>query len=385
MNGIEPTVVILIDALGYEIVRKHGFKLPIGGPKRLKTVAGFSQAAILSILTSLSPADHGMWLMYSFNRDKSPMKWTRLLPNSVSSRRLWFRRLVSWKLERVDRISSYYSLYDIPREVLPYLDIPLKKSYFEEGAIGGVRSIFDHLASNRIPYKVWDYTVDEGQAFSELTIELERGEPGFYFLYTAEFDALLHRYGTTHEVVAEKLAWYENKVSELFEKAVEKFGAPRFFVFGDHGMCDVEQTVDVQSKIERLGFKIPQDYLPFYDSTMARFKIFSSEAAEGIEALLRSTGCGHIVDDMEAASIGAPGPGSPYGDIVFIVDSGCLIVPSFMSKSPISAMHGYHPDSSCMDSSFFANQKSIDIESIVEIAHLMIPNFKVEKGNRDGD
>ena len=88
------TVVILIDALGHSIARRHGFRpadLPVAA--RLRTVLGFSQAAIASILTGVMPDRHGLWMMYSFARNGSPFGWLRLVPRGVSAQRLWLRAL----------------------------------------------------------------------------------------------------------------------------------------------------------------------------------------------------------------------------------------------------------------------------------------------------
>ena len=86
------TIVILVDALGYELAAAAGFE-PEGLPNRvrLKTVLGFSQAALASIFTGLVPSDHGLWMMYSFAGDRSPFGWLRMLPPAVSAERRWLQ------------------------------------------------------------------------------------------------------------------------------------------------------------------------------------------------------------------------------------------------------------------------------------------------------
>ncbi|MCK4236573.1 MAG: hypothetical protein KAX38_05605, partial [Candidatus Krumholzibacteria bacterium] len=110
------TVVILIDALGFELAARHRFH-PGGLTNRVRlgTVLGFSQAALTSIFTGLTPDRHGLWMMYSFAHGSSAFGWLRLIPKSVSSEKLWLRRLIRWKLENLDGVRSYYSLYSVPR------------------------------------------------------------------------------------------------------------------------------------------------------------------------------------------------------------------------------------------------------------------------------
>lgn len=56
---------------------------------------------------------------------------------------------------------------------------------------------------------------------------------------------------------------------------------------------------------------------------------------------------GRWLDEAELRGAGAFFPGHDYGDDVFLLDPGVMLVPSFMGRSPLAAMHGYdatHPD-----------------------------------------
>ena len=98
----DTTVVVIIDALGFELAERHGFQISqLPHRARLGTVLGFSQAALASILTGRAPDEHGLWMMYSFAGRASPFAWLAFVPLRVSSRRLWLRRLIRWNLERV--------------------------------------------------------------------------------------------------------------------------------------------------------------------------------------------------------------------------------------------------------------------------------------------
>ena len=108
------SVIVLIDALGSEMADRHAFRpRTLPHRTRLKTVLGFSQAALTSILTGSRPDDHGLWMMYSFASGRSPFGILGALGQLGGTDRLWVRRMLNWKLSRMDRISAYYSLYDI--------------------------------------------------------------------------------------------------------------------------------------------------------------------------------------------------------------------------------------------------------------------------------
>jgi hypothetical protein len=179
----ETTAVIIIDALGFELAERHGFGIP-GLPHRarLRSVLGFSQAALASILTARQPNGHGLWMMYSFADRGSPFSWLALVPQGVSSRRLWLRRLVRWDLERVRRIEGYYSLYDIPRSILPRLDIPGRRNLFAPGGVPGSKTVLDELAARGTPARVWDYRTEEASSFEALRGSLAGSADGFSLL-----------------------------------------------------------------------------------------------------------------------------------------------------------------------------------------------------------
>jgi hypothetical protein len=378
------TIVILIDALGYEIAEANRF-CPSSLPSkaRLRTVLGFSQAALASIFTGLNPEEHGLWMMYSFARHGSPFAWLSLVPRRVSTRRLWLRRLIRWHLARVSRVRGYYSLYDIPRPVLAHLDLPARGDLFKPRGAGRAGSIFDDLDKNSVPHMVWDYRIPEAQAFDELEAAVRGERASFYFLYTAGLDADLHRCGTTARQVRERLAWYGERIDRIAAAAREAGGAD-ITVLGDHGMCDVARFVNIMEPVDALGLDIPRDYVPFYDSTMARFKINSSRARDVLEKLLRGQPSGRIVSFDDLRGLGVAFADGRFGDLVFLADPGVVILPSHMGSEPVAAMHGYHPDTEGMYSVMLSNRAlpAPDL-SLLDVARIVLPGFDSVRGGKE--
>ena len=372
----DATVVVIIDALGFELAGRHGFQLrELPHRARLGTVLGFSQAALASIMTGLSPDEHGLWMMYSFASHASPFAWLALVPPGVSTRRLWLRRLIRWNLDRVHRIRGYYSLYDVPRNILPHLDIPGRRGLFAAGGVPGSTTILDEVAAQGVPCRVWDYHDDEDSAFASLREELAAGRRGFFLLYAAGLDAALHRVGSAGEDVAARLEWYRSRLAEIVAAAAAGGGA-RIFVLGDHGMCDVRARVDLMAEVAALGLDVPRDYVPFYDSTMARFRIRSDRARRLLERFLGSRAEGRVLGADEMKALGVSFADGRFGDLVFLVEPGTIISPSFMGSAPVAAMHGYDPDAQCMPSFLLSNTGLPRPEmSILDVAGLVLPGF----------
>jgi hypothetical protein len=373
---IDRTIVILIDALGFALCRNRGFA-PAGldHRARIRTVLGFSQAALATIFTGLAPAEHGLWMMYSFREEGGPLRWVRILPRSVSARRRWLRRLMAWNLRRVHGVRSYFSLYDVPREVLPYVDIPARGDIFAPGGAAPARTIFDCLAEEEIPYRVWDYRSDEERSFAELEEAAAGGRERFLLLYAAGLDSDLHRFGSGDGRVAARLEGYRLLI-ERVAGAARRSGGARIFVLGDHGMCDVRSRIDVMSRASGLGLSIPGEYIPFYDSTMARFRTLSAPARRRLEDLLADVPGGRVLGDDEMRSLGAGGAGGRFGDVVYLADPGVVISPSHMGEGRVAAMHGYHPDTEEMHSVMLANEPLPGRElELAAVAGTIYPGF----------
>jgi hypothetical protein len=68
---------------------------------------------------------------------------------------------------------------------------------------------------------------------------------------------------------------------------------------------------------------------------------------------------GRIVPDTELEELGTLFPDRYFGELIFLVDEGVLIVPSHMGERPIRAMHGYHPDAPHSYASLLTNYSDV--------------------------
>jgi hypothetical protein len=159
----------------------------------------------------------------------------------------------------------------------------------------------------------------------------------------------------------------------LLSHANEHYQEVRLYIFSDHGMANCTELLDLKATIEGLPLKFGRDYVAVYDSTMARFWFPSEgQAPSSPDALsprdmitrrLNETPQGRIVPDRELAQMRALFPDRYFGELIFLVKEGVLIVPSHMGQRPIKAMHGYHPEEPHSYAALLSNRFDIPPEA----------------------
>lgn len=340
-------VLLVVDALGWELARgAPGFARGLRSRRRLETVLGFSTGALPTLFTGRMPAEHGRWVMY---RRAGPVSCFR---GFGALRWLPRRARDSWRLGRVLHrvvqrrgVRGYFQLYEVPRSLLERFDLGERDDIFAPGGLP-VDSLWDSLARRGLPWAHWDWRTPEPVAMAALERRLTDGDERLLVLYTADLDALLHREGSGGTGVRERLARYSVWLERLESLARARGDTLWLYVVSDHGMVDVARHVDVMGRLASLAPKMPRDYLAFYDSTMARFWWGEPRARELVRAKLGGLP-GRWLETEALARMGCGFADRAYGDDVFLLEPGVLLVPSFMGSAPVAAMHGYdpsHPD-----------------------------------------
>jgi hypothetical protein len=131
--------------------------------------------------------------------------------------------------------------------------------------------------------------------------------------------------------------------------------------------CDV--LIDLKARIDALPVRMEKDYAVVYDSTMARFWFFNDTARRLVTEALLQVPEGRIVPDDELRRCNAFFEDRYFGELIFLVREGVLIVPSHMGERPIRAMHGYHPTDPHSYATLCTNQPAIPDE-VTHIPHI---------------
>jgi len=346
---VKPVLVILfVDALGWRLAQQHGpLASGLAHRREIATILGFSSGALPTAFSGRPPREHGRWLMYrragadgGVFRGFERFAW---LPPRL--RRSW--RLRRWLSARLAArsVRGYFNLYDVPLEELACFDLAEREDLFAPGGLP-VDTLWDAFGRLGVAWRGWNWRTPEAVAMAELEARLVVGSDDVLFLYTADLDALLHHEGSGGARVRERLGAYDAYVRRLLE--APGGARPRWvYLCSDHGMVDVVEQVDVMSALAGLPQRRGRDYAAFYDSTMARFWWRRAGARDAVRAALAGEPRGRWLTSEELAREGADFAAREYGEDVFLLRPGALLVPSFMGSRPVAAMHGYdpgHPD-----------------------------------------
>jgi predicted AlkP superfamily pyrophosphatase or phosphodiesterase len=338
---------VFIDACGWEIVKHDPFALELAPHRRqLESVFGYSSACVPSILSGHWPVEHRNWCYFVYDPVHSPfrvLRPLRWLPRFLTSRRFFRRRLSRFMKSRLG-FKGYFDLYNLPFRHIHLFDFSEKKSPLQPGGMNRGTNIFDFLQARRIPYHVSDPEGGELDNLRALQADIAAETIDFAFLYWPGLDGLLHQVGNDSPQIPDTLRGYEAWIAELMATATAHYEEVRLYVFSDHGMANCDQIFDLQAHLRRaISSRMPRDFVAVYDSTMARFWFKHPRARSEIEQALSDLPVGRVLPDDELDSLGALFPDRYFGELIFLVREGVLIVPSHMGERPIRAMHGYHP------------------------------------------
>lgn len=355
------SVCVLIDALGWKILEGREFLNDLLVYRQpLRTVLGFSSGAIPSLLTGKSPSDHGHWNLFYYDPIGSPFAWLRSLrhfPTRLVNHRL-SQKLIKEAGRRLFHMGPQFECYVKP-SLMPYFNWTERKCIYEPEGISGARSIFDELTENAISFRAYSYHHWKDEEILDLTAtDLQQTDAQFFFVYLCQLDAELHSFWTQPQRLQSMLAQYEIKLRRIFRTALQLDPDASIAIFSDHGMAPVIDRFDLVKEVDSLDWKMPDDYLAVYDSTMARFWFFNETARTTINECLLNQECGRILSDAEQRELGIDFPDRRYGETIFLLNSGWMFYRSdFHSGNWLpTGMHGYHPDDPYSDAVFLSNR-----------------------------
>ena len=371
---------IFADALGWELVQRHGSLKSVAPYQRpCETLFGYSATCDPTILTGASPREHGHFSFFvRCPPEQSPfraMRFLSWLPDRLAGYHK-FRNRLSHYVAKHKGYTGYFQLYSVPFRFLPWLDYTEKKDIYEPGGIiGGQPTIFESWESSGKAWHRSDWRAGDEANYAAVESLLERGETELIYLFTAGLDAVMHRYGTESPEARQAFSEFDKRVTSLVRLAEKNYGEVRLAVFSDHGMTDVARCSDLRRRCEALPWQYGRDYVAVWDSTMARFWFHSDKARESIVELLRSAEEGRIIDAETLRRWRCDFPDQRYGELFFLLDPGVLFVPSFLNLSPVPAMHGYTPEHKDSTASWLSNfepatsvNRLEDIFSVMEAA-----------------
>jgi hypothetical protein len=149
-------IFVLIDALGWKLLDGRTFLaawLPFRKP--LRTVLGYSSAAIPSILTGLLPSQHGRWALFYRDPQHAPFRWLRhlcFLPARILDSRV-SRKVIKEIGQHLLSLGPSFECCVSPH-LLPYFNVSETKNIYAPAALAPTTSIFDDLVKAKIEFRV---------------------------------------------------------------------------------------------------------------------------------------------------------------------------------------------------------------------------------------
>ena len=350
------SIYVLVDALGWELLRGRPFLDDVLVDRRwLVTILGYSSGAIPSILCGRLPSEHGHWNLFYRSPAQSPFRWTRLLrplPAPLVENRVT-RRIVKHVSRRLCGYTGYFSIYDYPVAHLDQFDLTEKRNIYQPGGCDAP-TIFDRFQEAGLEWECYtyhQYRDEEILALAPARAASTRAR--VLFLYLSGLDHYLHFHIHDAAGVTARLRWYEVGLRRVLAAARAARPA-EMFVFSDHGMTPVRSTYDLARDVAILGLRVPEDFLPAYDSTMARFWVWNDRARRRLEDFLGAHPCGRLLGRDELERLGIWFDDDRYYHLLFLLKPGVLLCPSHMGSVRFAGMHGYHPSEPTCDAVLLA-------------------------------
>ena len=372
------TVAIQIDALRHDYITDNESlfvsSLKNGGISgSLIPTFGFEPDA--AYFAGLYPEECDGGAHYWFDPENSPFRFTKFcsgwLEHLPELPELAARRMIRWVAQSNSKHSAircHAPTGRIPLRFLHHFDFPVKRLPFEVGFISEKKTVFDMLRENKKPWFFQSNPLH--RVNSELVLRRVRNELrstcAFAFLHIGDLDSVSHKYGPSSIERKEALRQVDAHIEEIYEIMRERFEDVHLLIFGDHGMVEVNHTVNIESVLKNLELKPGKDYAFFLDSTMARFWFLNQEARIQITSILQELKDGKILSEEDRVRYRINYPHSKFGDIIFLVSPGRLIYPNFFqNRRPVKGMHGYAPETPEQHSVFLIHSSRVTVPKFI--------------------
>ena len=184
------------------------------------------------------------------------------------------------------------------------------------------------------------------------------------FIYVDVLDHRGHGYGVGSRIWDGALTKVDRDLRNMHEALEEKVGSFTFSLFSDHGMCNVERTIDILKPLRIMGLNW-KDSTIFVDATIVNIWIEKQTSRRSLLKTLESVGQGRfiILDKEEDADtlreVGVPLDGRCYGDLIIQARPGYMFFPNYYSDiKSFKGVHGYFPNESCQASFLNMNRNA---------------------------
>ena len=346
------TLILYIDALGFDFINKENtpFLYKYGKENsfvRLKTLLGYTGIEN-AFITGKMPNETGIWteFVYENNNLGFILKFIPL-PNSILS---YFFALSNYLKGHTFLSKLHY----IPRKFFNKFNSSIKDGLWKR----------EYFQNKPFLYYGWPFFVTNNKVKLDFIkrndeYKLKKFINSFnenidlYFIHLVDLDKTMHEFGTKHENSIKEIKKQDEYASLIVNEFKSKFKDPKIIIWSDHGFTDIKGYINIENTVKKF-----KNINYFLDSTIARFWFKDNKFKEELLKELNKIQNGHIINLNEKSKYNVP-LGREYGEIIFVVNPGFLILPNFyQGNKPCKGMHGYMPDKANLDAFFIINKKT---------------------------
>jgi len=388
------TLIFLLDAVRYDQINNKLFPFLSSLQHsntflKLRTLLGYSVGIHPSIWTGLYQENHGRFTIFYYDPKNSSFKnakWLYLIPSETIRKyfigalkvpyykfKILKQRTPPW----YDKIIKYPPA--LPPSVAPYFSLnPIAPKYQE--------NLFSLLEKERIS---WFGQADltalwlTKKLVNVENMRLTNADVDIFYMYFG--DGFGHTFGPFSRTTINYFRHCDAKIKEIISKAKKKYGKVHYFIFSDHGMCEVKHYLDLRTYFKKLGYKQPKDFVAFFDATMIRFWYHKEKVREKVLDSFSQIKHLTYLDDKFRKKYRIRFKDRKWGDDLFLVDPNFRIFPDYFApiKGALRGLHGYSPDASCSYGFFLTNALSTkkDEIKVVDIFPTILKSLKIKVPN----
>lgn len=387
---MKKTLIIFIDALRPNYINKtntpHLYNLKKENTYlNLISLLGYSSGIHPTIWTGKYQEKHGKFLVYSYDPKNSPFKWMSILkycPEKIKQYIIGSLKAPYYLLPiNKGLYPKWYKKKILPT---PASIEPKYAKYFKIEDYNYDLTFFNILKKENIPYSSQPdyYNENYGEGVGLKNWKVTNKALDYYFSY--DLDGFGHYPGPNSNELKKALKNIDTKIGELINTSKKKYKDFNFFIFSDHGMEEITQTINVKNHLKKINLKPEKDYIIFYDSTMVRFWCTDETIKKKIISHMKKLPNITHLDSTLKKKYHINFKNRKWGDLFFLADNGFRIFPDNFApvKFNTKGMHGYFPEKNENAKGIFLTntfKTSANEIKIIDLFPTLLKNIGLEK------
>jgi hypothetical protein len=331
-------LTIFIDGVPFDQLHKMPFSRTFASRARLVPILGYSVNCQTELFTGRTPDELGFWCEWEFDPERAPFRRIRWLLPLLALAEHWY--LAKRVVHRVlDRLGDASSTKNIPIRELAHFAETGHSVFSDEF---DQPSLLDHPGLRKFLHPHFANTPRrDAETVSAAKAYIESSQHPDHVLVTlTRLDHCSHWDGVGSEPYDAMLLENDGQIRELAQAFLAKVPDGTVFVVSDHGMSNIEHTVDLG--LERLaGPQRPDRYVYFAEGTILRVWCRNTDVCEKIRSHLDRIEGIEQVPAAERREFGITS--ARFGDLIYHTHEGYQIVPSYWGPGRSVGMHGHHP------------------------------------------